>query len=195
MSFVNDSTKEINCKVVYFGPALCGKSTSLRSIYDQVKEKSKGEMISLATDDDRTLFFDFIPLYLGQIKNYTIRLHLYTVPGQVAYDAQRSLIAKGTDGVVFVADSQIPRMEANLASLVDLRRILKRELEDDEVVETFPLVIQYNKRDLPQAAPLNEMRDLLNTRRVPDFESVATSGDGVFDALKAISVQVLQAIR
>lgn len=195
MSFINEKNKEINCKIVYFGPALGGKSTSLRALYGQVKSQSKGDMISLSTDDDRTLFFDFIPLHLGQVKGYTIRLHLYTVPGQVAYDSQRSLIAKGADGVVFVADSQIQRMEPNLASFEELNKILAEELDDEDAVTDFPLVIQYNKRDLPKAAPLNQLRDILNPRRVPDFETTATTGEGVYDALKAISTQVLQTIR
>jgi mutual gliding-motility protein MglA len=194
MSFVNEETKEVNCKVVYFGPAQCGKSTSLRSIYNQVKAGAKGDMISLATDEDRTLFFDFVPLYLGMVKGFAIRVHLYTVPGQAAYDAQRSLIAKGTDGVVFVADSQIQRMESNLSSLGDLEKILAAELGDESEVDEFPMVLQYNKRDLPQAAPLPQMRDVLNKRRVPDFESIATNDTGVFDALKAISAQVLQSL-
>lgn len=195
MSFINEKSKEINCKVVYFGPALGGKSTSLRAVYGQVKTQAKGDMISLSTDADRTLFFDFIPLHVGTVKGYTVRLHLYTVPGQVAYDSQRALIAKGADGVVFVADSQIHRMEANLASLEELKKILHQELQDDDHVNDFPVVMQYNKRDLPKAAPLPQLRDILNPRRVPDFETVATTGDGVFDVLKAISTQVLQGVR
>ena len=195
MSFINEKTKEMNCKIVYFGPALGGKSTSLRALYEQVKAQSKGDMISLSTDDDRTLFFDFIPLQLGKVKNYTVRLHLYTVPGQVAYDAQRSLIAKGADGVVFVADSQIQRMESNLASLDELNKILHEELDDDDEEKNFPLVMQYNKRDLPRAAPLTQMRDILNKRRVPDFETIATKNEGIFDTLKAISMQVLQSVK
>ncbi len=195
MSFINERTKEVNCKIVYFGPALGGKSTSLRAVYDQVKKQSKGEMISIATSDDRTLFFDFIPLHLGKVKGYTVRVHLYTVPGQNAYDAQRSLIAKGADGVVFVADSQIPRMESNLTSLDELNKILHEELGNEDDVNEFPFVIQYNKRDLPHAAPLDQMRDILNKRRVPDFETIATKNQGVFDALKTITTQVLQSVR
>ncbi len=192
MSFINEQTREINCKIVYFGPALGGKSTSLRAIYQQVREGNKGEMVSLSTDDNRTLFFDFIPLNLGTIKGFTVRLHLYTVPGQAAYDTQRGLISKGTDGVVFVADSQIQRMEANLASLLDLQKILTNA--GGEWGKT-PTVIQYNKRDLPQAAPITELRRLLNPTGLPDFESVATKNDGIFDAFKEISGRVLRGLK
>lgn len=192
MSFINEQSKEINCKIVYFGPALGGKSTSLRSLYTQVKKGAKGDMVSLSTDDNRTLFFDFIPLNLGQVKDFTVRVHLYTVPGQSAYDAQRTLIAKGVDGLVFVADSQLQRMEANLASLADLQKIVAaEELEWDEI----PLVIQYNKRDLPQAAPVARMRTILNTRSVTDFETVATRDAGVYDAFQSICGQVLRGLK
>lgn len=192
MSFINDQSKEINCKIVYFGPALGGKSTSLRSIYNQVKQKSKGEMISLSTDEDRTLFFDFIPLNLGKVKDYTVRMHLYTVPGQSAYDAQRMLISKGVDGLVFVADSAIPRMESNLASLKDLQSILETEGAE---LSDIPFVIQYNKRDVKQAAPIKQMRTYLNQTDAPDFETVATDDQGVFDAFTTICTNVLQNLR
>lgn len=192
MSFINEQHKEINCKIVYCGPAQGGKSTSLRAIYEEARKETKGELISLATGDDRTLFFDFIPLNLGKIKDYTIRWHIYTIPGQAAYDAQRRLITKGADGIVFVADSQIPRMEANLASLRDLQRIF-----EEEGVEwgSLPTVIQYNKRDTKTAAPLPQLRALLNPTKVPDFETVATSNTGVFDALKAVGTLVMREFR
>src|SRR5262250_3420388 len=164
MSFINYSSREINCKIVYYGPGLCGKTTNLQYIYNKTNPETKGKLISLSTETDRTLFFDFLPLSLGEIRGFKTRFHLYTVPGQVFYDASRKLILKGVDGVVFVADSQVERMEANIESL-----------------EKLPYVIQYNKRDLPNAAPLDELRQLLNPTRVVEFPAVASSGEGVFD--------------
>ena len=160
MSFINYSSREINCKIVYYGPGLCGKTTNLQFIYSKTNPDLKGKMISLATETERTLFFDFLPLALGQIRGFKTRFHLYTVPGQVFYDASRKLILKGVDGVVFVADSQIERMEANLESMDNLKINL---LEQGFELEKVPFVIQYNKRDLPNAAPLEEMR-----RQVPE---------------------------
>lgn len=192
MSFINEQTKEINCKVVYFGPPMCGKSTTLRAIARQVQNGQKGELVSLSTDTDRTLFFDFIPLVLGKVKDFTIRLHLYTVPGQAAYEVNRKVIAKGVDGIVFVADSQVTRTEANLSSLKDLQTICATEgLPFAEV----PMVVQYNKRDVAQAAPLTALRDLLNPQKVPDFETTATTGAGCMDALKAIGALVLRNLK
>jgi len=188
MSFINYSSREINCKIVYYGPGLCGKTTNLQHIYNRTNPDVKGKMISLATETERTLFFDFLPLALGEIRGFKTRFHLYTVPGQVFYDASRKLILKGVDGVVFVADSQIERMEANLESLDNLRINLK---EQGYELEKIPFVIQYNKRDLPNAAPLDEMRKLLNPERVPDFEARAQSGEGVFETLKAVAKGVL----
>lgn len=192
MSFINEQTKEINCKIVYCGPAQGGKSTSLQAIYQEVRKGAKGELVSLATGDDRTLFFDFVPLNLGKIKDYTVRWHLYTIPGQAAYDAQRRLITKGADGIVFVADSQIPRMEANLASLRDLQKIFA---DDGAEWGSLPTVIQYNKRDAKTAAPLQQLRELLNPQKFPDFETVATDNNGVFDAMKAAGTLVMQSFR
>lgn len=192
MSFLNEQTKEINCKIVYFGPPMCGKSTTLRTIAKQVQTDRKGELVSIASDDDLTLFFDFVPLVLGKVKDFTIRLHLYTVPGQAAYEVNRKIIAKGIDGLVFVADSQVPRAEANLGSLKDLRTICQ---EEGIGLEAFPTVVQYNKRDLPHAAPLGVLRDLLNPLKVPDFETVATTGQGCMDALKAVGSLVLRNLR
>lgn len=188
MSFVNERDREVNCKVVYYGPPRCGKSTSIRHIYGEIKKDSHGELISLTSDDDRTLYFDFVPLTLGKIGNYTIRLHLYTVPGEVAYDANRKIISKGVDGVVFVADSAVENIEKNLASLAELQEILKHE---GIKFQDIPHVIQYNKRDLSNAAPLKELRGLLNKFGAPDFETVATSGQGVFDSFKTIATKVL----
>lgn len=192
MSFINEKTKEINCKVVYYGPPLCGKSTSLRKIYEQVREDAKGDLISLSQNNDRTLYFDFVPLHLGNYKNYTIRLHLYTVPGEVGYDAARKLISKGVDGVVFIADSQLERMEANIKSMNNLRETLKHEGVD---LKKFPLVFQYNKRDLPNAVPVEELRKLLNSNSSEDFETVAITGEGVFEVLRAIGTKVLHGLK
>jgi signal recognition particle receptor subunit beta len=192
MSFINYSSREINCKVVYYGPGLCGKTTNLQFIYTKTNPDVKGKMISLATETERTLFFDFLPLALGEIRGFKTRFHLYTVPGQVFYDASRKLILKGVDGVVFVADSQVERMEANLESLDNLRINLEEQGYD---LSAVPLVIQYNKRDLPNAAPVEEMRRLLNPRAVPDFEAAATSGEGVFETLKAVARGVLSDLK
>jgi hypothetical protein len=188
MSFINYSSREINCKLVYYGPGLCGKTTNLQYIYSKTNPELKGKMISLATETERTLFFDFLPLALGQIRGFKTRFHLYTVPGQVFYDASRKLILKGVDGVVFVADSQIERMEANLESMDNLKINLREQGYD---LEKIPFVVQYNKRDLPNAAPLEEMRRLLNPLGVPDFEACATVGKGVFETLKATAKGVL----
>ncbi|MCP4037130.1 MAG: GTPase domain-containing protein [bacterium] len=188
MSFINYSSREINCKIVYYGPGLCGKTTNLQYIYTKTNPDVKGKMISLATETERTLFFDFLPLALGQIRGFKTRFHLYTVPGQVFYDASRKLILKGVDGVVFVADSQIERMEANVESLDNLRVNLKEQGYD---LDKIPYVIQYNKRDLPNAAPLEELQQLLNPRGGPSYEACATVGTGVFETLKAVAKDVL----
>ncbi|MEN8181167.1 MAG: ADP-ribosylation factor-like protein [Myxococcota bacterium] len=192
MSFINYSSREINCKIVYYGPGLCGKTTNLQFIYSKTNPDLKGKMISLATETERTLFFDFLPLALGQIRGFKTRFHLYTVPGQVFYDASRKLILKGVDGVVFVADSQVERMEANLESLDNLRINLQ---EQGYELARLPYVVQHNKRDLPNAAPLDEMRRLLNPRGVPDFEACATVGTGVFETLKSVAKGVLTDLR
>jgi hypothetical protein len=188
MSFINYSSREINCKIVYYGPGLCGKTTNLQHIYQKTNPDVKGKMISLATETERTLFFDFLPLALGEIRGFKTRFHLYTVPGQVFYDASRKLILKGVDGVVFVADSQIERMEANVESLDNLRVNLKEQGYD---LGKVPYVIQYNKRDLPNAASLEELHRLCNPTGVPEFEACATTGQGVFETLKAVAKGVL----
>jgi signal recognition particle receptor subunit beta len=192
MSFINYSSREINCKIVYYGPGLCGKTTNLQYIYAKTNPEAKGKMISLATETERTLFFDFLPLSLGEIRGFRTRFHLYTVPGQVFYDASRKLILKGVDGVVFVADSQIERMEANIESLDNLRVNLS---EQGYNLDKLPYVVQYNKRDLPNAAPLEELQQLLNPTHVADFEATATTGNGVFDTLKAVAKLVLNELR
>jgi len=188
MSFINYSSREINCKIVYYGPGLCGKTTNLQHIYQKTNPDVKGKMISLATETERTLFFDFLPLALGEIRGFKTRFHLYTVPGQVFYDASRKLILKGVDGVVFVADSQIERMEANVESLDNLKVNLR---EQGYALDKVPYVVQYNKRDLPNAAPIEELQRLLNPLAAPEYEACATTGEGVFETLKATAKGVL----
>jgi len=192
MSFINYATKEINFKIVYYGPGLCGKTTNLQYIYNQTEPERKGKMISLATETERTLFFDFMPLKLGEIKGFKVRLHLYTVPGQIFYDASRKLILKGADGVVFVADSQKDRMDANLDSLENLIDNLK---ENNLDYETIPIVMQWNKRELPDVESVEVMDKLLNTRKVEAFEAVAIKGIGVYETLIAISKAVMMKMK
>jgi hypothetical protein len=192
MSFINYMAREINCKIVYYGPGLCGKTTNLQYIYDKTNPTAKGKMISLATETERTLFFDFLPLSLGEIRGFKTRFHLYTVPGQVFYDASRKLILKGVDGVIFVADSQIERLEANQESLDNLVTNLA---EQGYALERLPYVVQYNKRDLPNVVEVAELRQLLNPGGVPDFEGRARTGQGVFETLKAVSKAILNELK
>jgi signal recognition particle receptor subunit beta len=193
MAFINYSAREINCKLVYYGPGLCGKTTNLKLIYEKTAEGAKGKMISLATETERTLFFDFLPLALGEIRGFKTRFHLYTVPGQVFYDASRKLILKGVDGVVFVADSQEERFEANIESLENLQQNLSEQGID---LNNLPWVLQYNKRDLPTAVSVEEMRKVLNpTGQIPEFEASAMTGKGVFETLKALAKLVLLELR
>jgi mutual gliding-motility protein MglA len=192
MSFINYSSREINCKIVFYGPGLCGKTTNLQYVYARTTPEAKGKMISLATETERTLFFDFLPLSLGEIRGFKTRFHLYTVPGQVFYDASRKLILKGVDGVVFVADSQVERMEANLESFENLRTNLGEQGYD---LNKIPSVVQYNKRDLPNAVAIEELRESLNPRSVPEFQAVAPTGVGVFDTLKAVAKLVLTELK
>jgi len=192
MSFINYMAREINCKIVYYGPGLCGKTTNLQYIYERTNPDAKGKMISLATETERTLFFDFLPLSLGEIRGFKTRFHLYTVPGQVFYDASRKLILKGVDGVIFVADSQIERLEANQESVDNLRINLA---EQGYSLEKIPYVVQYNKRDLPNVVEVEELRPLINPMSVPDFEATARTGQGVFETLKAVSKLVLTELK
>jgi mutual gliding-motility protein MglA len=192
MSFINYLSREINCKIVYYGPGLCGKTTNLQYIYNRTNPNAKGKMISLATETERTLFFDFLPLEIGEIRGFKTRFHLYTVPGQVFYDASRKLILKGVDGVVFVADSQMLRAEANTESMDNLRTNLA---EQGYNLDTIPYVIQYNKRDMPNVSSVEELRDMLNTGGVPDFSAVATTGEGVFETLKSVAKLVLTELK
>jgi signal recognition particle receptor subunit beta len=224
MSMINYASREINCKIVYYGPGLGGKTTNLEHVYGKVSPDTRGKLISLATETERTLFFDFLPVDLGTIRGFRTRFHLYTVPGQVYYNASRKLILKGVDGVVFVADSQTERMEANMESMQNLYDNMAEHGYD---ITRMPFVIQYNKRDLPNAAPLGELQAALNpgwevteaarqravpdpqrpgellvqqldtgewVERAPHYEAVAVSGDGVFDTLKAVSKLVLKSL-
>ena len=192
MTFINYASREINCKIVYYGPGLCGKTTNLQHIFDSTAPQARGKLISLATETDRTLFFDFMPLELGTVRGFKTRFHLYTVPGQVFYDASRKLILKGVDGVVFVADSQEGRMDANVESLYNLEENLRAQGYD---LMKLPYVLQLNKRDLPNVMPVQELRDELYRKGEPVVEAVASVGTGVFDTLKAVAKQVLTELR
>ena len=192
MSFINFAAREINCKVVYYGPGLGGKTTNLQYIYDRTGDHQRGKMISLATETERTLFFDFLPLDLGTVRGFKTRFHLYTVPGQIFYDASRKLILRGVDGVVFVADSQKERMDANLEALENLQENLKDHGYD---LSKVPYVLQLNKRDLPNAVPVDTLKRDLQKRGEPTFEAVAFQGAGVFETLKEVARQVLTELK
>ena len=192
MTFINYAAREINCKLVYYGPGLGGKTTNLQYIYSKTNPNSKGKLISLATESDRTLFFDFLPLELGTIRGFRTRFHLYTVPGQVFYDASRKLILKGADGIVFVADSQHARMDANVESVRNLRDNLRAHRLD---LATTPYILQLNKRDLPNPVPVEEMSTALRVKDEPVLEAVATTGVGVFETLKSLARTVLLQLR
>jgi small GTP-binding protein len=188
MTFINYASREINCKIVYYGPGLCGKTTNLQYIYDKTNPGAKGKLISLATETDRTLFFDFLPLELGTVRGFKTRFHLYTVPGQVFYDASRKLILKGVDGVIFVADSQVERMDANVEAIDNLQINLKSQGYD---LMNIPYVLQLNKRDLPNVESVEEMKRLLLKKNEPVIEAVAAKGPGVFETLKGVAKLVL----
>ncbi|MBM3790513.1 MAG: gliding-motility protein MglA [Acidobacteria bacterium] len=192
MTFINYVARELNCKIVYYGPGLGGKTTNLQYIYDITNAENKGKMVSLATETERTLFFDFLPIDLGQIRGLRTRFHLYTVPGQVFYDASRKLILRGVDGIVFVADSQEERLDANLESLSNLHQNLKEHGFD---LMKIPYVLQLNKRDLPNVMPCEELKRLLLVKGEPVFEATATRGEGVLETLKAVARQVLVELR
>ena len=192
MTFINYASREINCKVVYYGPGLCGKTTNLQYIYDSTAPQAKGKLISLATETDRTLFFDFMPLELGTVRGFKTRFHLYTVPGQVYYDASRKLILKGVDGVVFVADSQDERMDANIESLYNLEENLQTQGYD---LSQIPYVLQLNKRDLPNALPIRELRKHINLYNAPEIEASAFEGKGVLESFKMVSKNIIQILK
>src|SRR5829696_5411456 len=191
MSMINYASREINCKLVYYGPGLGGKTTNIEYVFNKVAPDTRGKLISLATEQERTLFFDFLPVDLGMIRGFKTRFHLYTVPGQVYYNASRRLILKGVDGIVFVADSQGERMDANIAAMQNLYDNLSEYGYDPA---TLPIVLQYNKRDMPNAVSAEEMRAQLNPGGFEEFAAVAKDGEGVFDTLKAVSKQVLKTL-
>src|SRR3989339_326464 len=193
MSFINYSTKEINCKIVYYGAGSSGKSTNLQYIYKKTSPEAKGKMVSLSSENDSTLFFDFLPLSLGELKGYKTRFHLYTIPGQQFFASSRKLILKGVDGIVFVIDSQVERMEANLDTLEDLKINLKEQNYD---VDKIPLVFQYNKRDLPNVSAAPELQELINPHQLhPDFEAVAVKGQGVFESFKSVAKLIINELK
>src|SRR6476620_10649470 len=192
MSFINYNAKEIHCKIVYYGPSLGGKTTNLQWVYHKTVGPDKSELFSLPGDVERTLFFDFLPLNIGEIRGFKTRFHLYTVPGQHFYDASRKLVLKGVDGIVFVADSQVERMEENLDSMKSLDANLREQGYD---VHHIPFVFQFNKRDVPNPVPMKVLHDQLNSFGAPEIEAVAVNGVGVFDTLKAISKSILKALR
>ena len=191
MSMINYASREINCKIVYYGTGLGGKTTNLEYIYSRVNPDTKGKMISLATETERTLFFDFLPIDLGEVRGFKTRFHLYTVPGQVYYNASRRLILKGVDGLVFVADSQASRAEANIESMHNLYENLETYGYD---LETIPFAIQYNKRDMDNILSPEDLRAQINPMGVPDFEGTAINGEGVFETLSCVSKTVVEAL-
>jgi signal recognition particle receptor subunit beta len=192
MSFINYAARELNCKIVYYGPGLGGKTTNLQYIYNTTNPDSKGKMVSLTGETERTLFFDFLPLNIGEIRGFKTRFHLYTVPGQHFYDASRKLVLKGVDGIVFVADSNVDRMEDNLESLKSLDSNLREQGYD---MHQIPFVFQWNKRDVENPVPVRVLHDQLNTFGAEEFEAVAVKGVGVFDTLKSSSKQILKVLR
>lgn len=188
MALINVAAREIHCKIVYYGPGMCGKTTNFQWIHGQVPQATKGDLLSIATETERTLFFDFLPLDLGKVRGFQTRFHLYTVPGQVLYDRTRVAVLNGADGVVFVADSQRSKLEENVNSLKELARNVQKQ---GKKFQEFPLVLQYNKRDLPNALPVAVLDKYLNPFNWPRFEACAASGPGVFDTLKGISKIVI----
>jgi mutual gliding-motility protein MglA len=192
LTFINYVAREINCKIVYYGPGLGGKTTNLQHVYQITSNENKGKLISLATETERTLFFDFLPIDFGQIRGFRTRFHLYTVPGQVFYDSSRKLILKGVDGVVFVADSQEERLDANLESVANLTDNLKEQGFD---IAKIPYVLQLNKRDLPSAMPVEDLKNALLIKGEPVIEAIAPQGIGVLATLKAAARQVLIELR
>ncbi len=192
MSFINYHSKEVNCKIVYYGPGLGGKTTNIQYVYKRTSGEEKGKMVSLNTDNERTIFFDFLPLDLGEIRGFKTRFHLYTVPGQVFYESSRKLILRGVDGIIFVADSQVERMEDNIASLDSLVSNLADHGYD---INTLPLVFQWNKRDLSNVVPTEELNDILNKYSAPHFSACAVKGEGVFETLKMASKLVLMNLK
>jgi mutual gliding-motility protein MglA len=192
LSFINYTSKEINCKVIYFGPGLSGKTTNIQYIYEHTQQDSRGKLVTLSTENERTLFFDFLPLAVGEVRGYKTRFHLYTIPGQTFYEVSRQFILKGVDGIVFVADSLAERMEANIESFESLEKSLEKQGYD---IHRLPLVFQYNKRDLPGAVSVRELEATFNPMRKPHFEAVAARGEGVMETLQAISQSIIRELK
>jgi len=192
LSFINYAAKEINCKIVYFGSGLCGKTTNVQYIYEHTQSEARGKLVTLSTENERTLFFDFLPLSVGDVRGYKTRFHLYTIPGQTFYEVSRQFILKGVDGIVFVADSQAERMEANIESFEGLEKSLDRQGYD---INKLPLVFQYNKRDLPGAVSVRELEATFNPMKKPFFEAVAFKGQGVMETLQAVSQAIIRELK
>ncbi len=192
MSFINYNAKEIHCKIVYYGPSLGGKTTNIQWVYQSLAADQRSKLVALNTEIERTLFFDFLPLEIGEIRGFQTRFHLYTVPGQVIYDASRKLILKGLDGVVFVVDSQADRLEENIASMKNLEKNLEQQGYD---IKEVPLLIQYNKRDLPNSLPISELRKHINKYNSPEIEATAFEGRGVLESFKHVSKNVIQILK
>jgi signal recognition particle receptor subunit beta len=192
MSFINHNAKEIHCKIVYYGPSLGGKTTNIQWVYQSLAQDQRSKLVALNTEIERTLFFDFLPLEVGEIRGFQARFHLYTVPGQVIYDASRKLILKGLDGVVFVVDSQADRLEENIESMKNLEKNLEQQ---GYSIKEIPLVIQYNKRDLPNALPILEFRKHINLYNAPEVEASAFEGKGVLESFKLVSKNIIQILK
>lgn len=192
MSFINYATKEVNCKIIYFGPGLSGKTTNVQYIYEHTQNEQRGKLVTLSTENERTLFFDFLPLAVGEVRGYKTRFHLYTIPGQTFYEVSRQFILKGVDGVVFVADSQSERMEANIESFESLEKSLEQQGYD---LGKLPLVFQYNKRDMAGVVSVREMEATFNPMKRPYFEAVANRGQGVMETLQAVSQSIIQELK
>jgi len=188
MALINIASHEIHCKIVYYGIGYCGKTTNLQYVFRSINPSARGEMLSIATETERTLFFDFLPLDLGTVHGFRTRFHLYTVPGQILYERTRFAVLNGADGIVFVADSQAEKFEANVQSISELEMNMRRIGKE---LGNFPFIIQWNKRDVPSALPVSVLERYLNRRRVPSFEAIAFEGKGVFATLRAISKNVM----
>ena len=191
MALINIAAQEIHCKIVYYGIGYCGKTTNLDYVFKSIDPRARGEMFKIATETERTLFFDFLPLDLGSVHGFRTRFHLYTVPGQILYERTRQAVLNGVDGIVFVVDSQAEKFEENVQSITELEMNLRRMGKN---IDTFPFVIQWNKRDMPSALPIPVLERYLNRRRLPSFEAIAADGKGVYATLRSISKRVMQSL-
>ena len=192
MSLINHKAQEINCKIIYYGPGLCGKTTNIQHIYENIRPDQKGKLVKVGSENERTLFFDFLPLAAGEVRGYKTRFHVYSIPGQTFYEVSRHFILKGVDGVVFVVDSAPDRMEANLESFEELQRALDSQGYD---IHKLPLVFQYNKRDLSECVPIRELEAPFIAMKRPHFEAVASRGEGVMQTLQAVSRWVVRELK